>query len=229
MADVQTPIAGLSTCPLQLLLRSYRVHFAMSDSTLLRNPELLDRQRSHLLVVDVQEKLVPAIHRRDTIIRRIRFLLDVAQQLDVPVTVSEQYPQGLGHTVSELGTHPAVGTTFDKLRFSAADRFCEYVGVSPDMAPDAHDGRNQVILVGMETHVCILQTAHNLLSRGFRVYVTEDAVGSGIQHDHEIGIRRLKDAGATICTAESVAFEWCETSAVDQFKAISRLVRELRA
>ena len=201
----------------------------MSDSALLRSPELLDHQRSRLLVVDVQEKLVPVIHRSDEIIRRIVFLLNAAQQFDVPVAVSEQYPQGLGQTISELASHPKVEITFDKVRFSAADRFCEHVGISAEAAPAAHDGRNQVVLVGMESHVCVLQTGHDLLARGYRVYLAEDAVGSGTQHDHEIGVRRLHDAGATLCTAESVAFEWCETSDSEQFKGMSRLVRDLRA
>ena len=201
----------------------------MSDSALLRSPELLDRWRSRLLVIDVQEKLVPAIHGGDDIVRRIMFLLNVAGQLEIPVVVSEQYPQGLGHTLSELAGHPAVGATFDKVRFSAAECFCEHVGVSADLAPDAYDGRNQVVLAGLESHVCMLQTGLDLLARGFRVYVAEDSAGSGTQHDHEIGIQRLKDAGATICTAECVAFEWCETAEADEFKSISRLVRDLRA
>ncbi|MCH2203868.1 MAG: isochorismatase family protein [Fuerstiella sp.] len=200
----------------------------MTDLALLRNPELLCRHRSHLLVVDVQEKLIPAIHRGVDLVHRINFVLEVAHLFQVPVVVSEQYPCGLGHTVSELANHPAIGTTFDKVRFSAAECFCEHVGKSADIAPDAHEGRNQVVLVGMESHVCILQTSLDLLGRGYRVYVAEDAVGSGRQHDHEIGIHRLRDAGVTICTVESVAFEWCETADVDQFKSMSRLVRNLR-
>ena len=201
----------------------------MPDSALLRSPELLDRRRSRVLVVDVQEKLVPAIHRGNDIVSRIGVVLNAAQQFEVPVIVSEQYPQGLGPTVSELADHPAIGATFDKVRFSAADCFCEHIGISVNMAPDAHDGCNQVILAGIESHVCMLQTGLDLLARGFRVYIVEDAAGSGTQHDHEIGIRRLQDAGATICTAESVAFEWCETADDDQFKAISKLVRGLRS
>jgi len=200
----------------------------MTDSALLRSPELLCRHRSRLLVVDVQEKLIPAIHRGVDLVRRIKFVLEAAQLFQVPVVVSEQYPCGLGHTVSELANHPAIGATFDKVRFSAAECFCEHVGISANMAPDAHDGRNQVVLVGMESHVCMLQTGLDLLARGYRVYAAEDAVGSGSQHDHEIGVHRLRDAGVTICTVESVAFEWCETAEADQFKAMSRLVRNLR-
>ena len=200
----------------------------MSNSVLLRSPELLDRHRSRLLVVDVQEKLVPAIQSGDEIVRRIMFLLNASQRLKVPVVVSEQYPQGLGHTVSELANHPAVEATFEKVRFSAADRFCEHVGLSADMAPYSHDGRNQIVLAGIESHVCMLQSGFDLMARGYRVYVAEDAAGSGTQHDHQIGISRLQDAGATICTAESVAFEWCEAADAEQFKAISKLVRKLR-
>lgn len=201
----------------------------MNDSALFRSPDLLSRSRSRLLVVDVQEKLVPAIHQGDDVVRRSRFLLDAADQLGVPVVVSEQYPQGLGPTVAELGQHPAVGSTFDKMCFSAAEGFCGQTGIDPGMAPDAHDGRDQVVLVGIECHVCVLQTGHDLLARGYRVYVADDAVGSGTERDQAIGVRRLQDAGATICSVESAAFEWCETADAPQFKAMSKLIRELRA
>ncbi len=200
----------------------------MTDSSLLRSSDLLDHRRSRLLVVDVQQKLVPVIHRGEDIVRRIGFLMSAAQHMKVPVVVSEQYPDGLGPTVANLAEHSAVETTFDKVRFSAAERFCEHVGISAHIAPDAHDGRDQVILVGIESHVCVLQTGLDLLARGFRVFVVDDASGSGTQHDHEIGIRRLQNSGADICTAESVAFEWCQTAEADNFKAISNLVRDLR-
>ena len=200
----------------------------MSDSEFFRSPELLSRHRSRLLVVDVQQKLIPVIHDRESIVRRIRFLLDAAEQMEVPVMVSEQYPQGLGATIEEIGTHSTVSTVFDKLRFSAADTFCEQTGLPNAVAPDAHDGRNQVVIVGIEAHVCVLQTAFDLLARGFRVYIIEDAVGSGFARDQINAVNRLRNAGATICTAEGAAFEWCETAEADRFKAMSRLIRELR-
>lgn len=201
----------------------------MNDSALFRSTRLIDRLRSRLLVIDVQQKLVPAIHRGEDIVRRITFLLNAAQYLEVPVFVSEQYPQGLGPTVPQLADHPAIATTFDKVRFSAADRFCEHIAINSNTAPDAHDGRDQVILVGMESHVCVLQSAFDLMARGFRVFVADDATGSGNQIDHETGMQRLQNAGAAICTAESIAFEWCETAENESFKSISKLVRALRA
>lgn len=201
----------------------------MTDDALLRNPELVDRQRSTLLVVDIQEKLVPAIVRGDVVVQRTTFLLNAAEQLGVPVVVSEQYPQGLGPTVSELRGHPAVGHIFDKTRFSAAECFCAHVGIGAETAPDAHSSRDQVILVGIESHVCVLQTAFDLLGRGFRVYVVADATGSGAQSDHDIAMQRLRDVGVVICSAESVVFEWCETADAEEFRTLSKLVRGLRA
>lgn len=201
----------------------------MNDSALFRSTRLIDRLRSRLLVVDVQQKLVPAIHRGEDILRRITFLLNAARYLEVPVFASEQYPQGLGPTVPQLAGHPAIVTVFNKVRFSAADQFCKHIAINSDTSPDAHDGRDQVILVGIESHVCVLQTAFDLMARGFRVFVADDTTGSGNQIDHQIGMYRLRNAGATICTAESIAFEWCETAEVECFKEISKLVRVLRS
>jgi len=200
----------------------------MSDPAFRRSPELLSQFRSRLLVIDVQEKLIPTIYDGDAIVRRIRFMLDAAQQLKVPVIVSEQYPKGLGPTISELADHAAVETTFAKMRFSACEQFCDHAGLGADIAADAHDGRDQILLVGIEAHVCVLQTALDLAARGFRVYVAEDAVGSGAARDHATGIQRMRDAGITICTAEGAAFEWCETAEAEQFRTMSKLIRGLR-
>jgi nicotinamidase-related amidase len=205
------------------------LHISMTDSAFRRSPELLSQFRSRLLVIDVQEKLIPTIHDNQAIVRRIEFLLDSAQQLSVPVTVSEQYPTGLGPTIPALARHPAVGHTFDKVRFSACEPFCDLLKLGDHIAPDAHDGRDQILLVGIEAHVCVLQTAFDLTARGFRVYVAEDAVGSGAARDHAVGVQRLRDAGITICTAEGAAFEWCETAEAEQFRAMSKLIRGLRA
>jgi len=201
----------------------------MSDSSLLRSPYLNQRDRSRLLVVDVQEKLLPAIDAADDMIRRVRFLLDAPQLLSIPTLVSEQYPKGLGPTIAEIADHPAARDRFRKTRFSAADGFCQHFAVDPQVVPDAHDGRDQVVIVGMETHVCVLQTALDLSGRGFHVIVPADAVSAGTRRDHDIAIVRMRDNGITVCSAESVAFEWCEDSGDAAFRALSGLVRELRA
>ena len=200
----------------------------MTVSALLRSPNLLQRDRSRLLVVDVQEKLMPAIDRADEMLRRVRFLLDAAELFAVPTLVSEQYPKGLGPTVAELAQHPAAQDVFDKTRFSAADGFCTHFGIAADVAPEADDGRDQVVIVGMETHVCVMQTAMDLTGRGFRTVVVEDGVSGGSRRDHDTGLARLRDAGVSVCSAESVAFEWCEDSRDDAFRSLSGLVRKLR-
>ena len=199
-----------------------------TDASLHRHPDLLSRHRCHILVVDMQEKLVPTIAGHMELGRRIQFLLEAAGTLSVPVTVSEQYPAGLGPTVPTIRDHPAVGKVFEKQRFSACEAFCESVDLIPDMAPDAHEGRDQILLVGIEAHVCVLQTAFDLMAAGYQAYIAEDATGSGRANDHRSGIRRLRDAGAVICSAEGAAFEWCETAEAPEFRSMSQLIRQLR-
>ena len=186
-----------------------------------RNPQLLDRDRSQLLVVDVQEKLLPAISRADRVVSSIEFLLDVAAELQVPVVVSEQYPKGLGATVQQIASHCVSRRTFEKLRFSAAEGFQKLAGDSGDSLPE----RNQVVVVGIEAHICVLQTSLDLLGQGFQVVVIGDAVSSRNADEIEIALRRIRDAGGIVASAESVAFEWCETAGTDEFRQISRLVR----
>lgn len=191
-----------------------------SDHLPTRSPRLLQRQQSCLLIVDVQEKLWPVITNRHEIRDSIVFLLDIASVLNVPVFVSEQYPRGLGATVSEIADHPMEKIVFEKLRFSAANEFAGH--------PDFHSldrPIRQVVLAGIETHICILQTALDLLTRGYQVFVVEDATGSRHMSDRWPALTRIREAGGTSCTAESVAFEWCEAAGNDEFRQISRLVQ----
>ncbi|MCA9050264.1 MAG: isochorismatase family protein [Planctomycetaceae bacterium] len=182
-----------------------------------RSTELLWRERSQLLVIDVQEKLLPVIHGSETLTQSIRFLLDCAMLLDVPVVVSEQYPNGLGPTVEALQTHQSLNSArrFDKLKFSAADGFCTV----------ADDDRDQVLVVGIEAHICVLQTTLDLIARGFRVFVAADAVSSRRELDCRQALNRVRDAGGIVGSAEGFVFEWCETAGTDIFRELSRIVR----
>ena len=183
-----------------------------------RSHELLSADRSRLVIVDVQEKFIPHIAEAERVIEGCRRLLTAANILKVPATATEQYPHGLGATVSPLAEffedRPA------KLRFSAAE-------VLPWTLNES-DGptRDQIVLAGIESHVCILQTAFDLMERGSRVFVVADAVSSRSLTNHEFALQRLRDAGAVITTYESVLFEWCEVAGTDEFKRISQLVRE---
>jgi nicotinamidase-related amidase len=188
------------------------------DSALTRSGLLLSRDRSCLLVVDVQERLLPTIADHPSLLSAVQLLVRSARRLQIPIVVSEQYPKGLGSTVTQL-TEDLLGTTrFEKLRFSAAE------GLQPLLKRDL----SQIVLCGIETHVCILQTALDLISEGLQVFVVADAVGSNSVDDRRVALQRMRDSGCTIISAESVVFEWCETAAAAEFKDLSRLVREHR-
>jgi nicotinamidase-related amidase len=182
-----------------------------------RSPELLSRHHCGLLVVDVQEKLLKAIPAADRLVWNIRRLLYAARLLQVPSAATEQYPQGLGPTSAAL--RQLVPPPAAKQRFSCCDG-----QALPSDWPDR--GISQMLVVGLEAHVCVLQTVLDLLSDGYRVFVAADAVASRAERDAEIALRRMESSGATLVTVEAVLFEWCETSAAAEFKQISQLVRE---
>lgn len=181
---------------------------------------LLHRKRSQLLIVDLQQKLVPVIPDAMEILQTTAFLLTVAQIMNVPVVVSEQYPTGLGSTVSEISEHSVAKTVFEKLRFSAAQ------GLLQATSTESPSHAQRIVIAGIETHICVLQTALDLLAAGKQVFVVQDAVGSRHVADQATALDRIRQAGGTICCAESVAFEWCEVAGTDEFRQISRLVRE---
>lgn len=192
----------------------------MSDEPIpyLRSPELISRANCRLLIVDVQEKLIPLIPVADQFIKNCRKLIDAALALGIPAFGTEQYPRGLGPTVSELAA--PLGTMPEKLRFSCA----EVLGwTGPLNEPDAKD---QVIVAGIEAHVCVLQTVLDLLAVGYRVYVPADAVASRKKLDWKVALDRMSLHGAVITTTESVLFECCEVAGTEEFKTISRLVKE---
>jgi nicotinamidase-related amidase len=184
---------------------------------LARSPELMSASDTGLLVVDVQTKLISHVPGHERIVWNIRRLLDAADVLGVAAAGTEQYPQGLGGAVPELAKR--LGDMPDKLGFSCGD--CPTIF-------DAWDARGifRVLLTGIEAHVCIQQTALDLLASGRRVYVAVDAVGSRHDIDYQTALRRLDSAGATLTTTEAALFEWCERSGTPQFKQISQLVRE---
>jgi nicotinamidase-related amidase len=181
-----------------------------------RSHELLDRDASRLLIVDVQEKLLPLIAVRDRLVHNCRRLIQGAQLLGVPVFATEQYPKGLGPTAPELAE--LLDSIPDKRRFSCAEV------LDWGNAADETVDRDQVVVAGIEAHVCVLQTALDLISQGFRVYVPADAVASRGKFDWQIALERLRDSGAVLTTTESALFEWCETSTAPEFKQISRLI-----
>ena len=188
-----------------------------------QNITLISPINTVLVVVDVQERLVPAVPDRDSIVWNTRRLIDGAKLFDVPVVVTEQYPKGLGPTMPELTAALPVNTpVMEKKSFSAC--------LVPEFLNEIRRRESvcKILLTGMETHVCILQTALDLLSLGYEVHLAVDAVGSRFAGDRRIALRRLESSGALLTTTESVLFQWCRTADTPQFKAVSRLVREER-
>jgi nicotinamidase-related amidase len=180
-------------------------------------PTQMSPADTSLLVIDMQEKLVPKIHGADALVRNVSFLIDGARLLGLPVQATEQYPKGLGPTVAAL--RDRLPERPDKVGFSC----CAVPSVVESLQEAA---RPKVLLAGIETHVCVQQTALDLLNRGFRVYVAADAVGSRYPLDHELALRRMERAGAVLVTAETAVFEWVGGADHPKFKEVSRLVQE---
>lgn len=182
-----------------------------------RSPEMMSAGDTALLVVDVQERLVPAIAAHERVVWNVRRLIDGARVLGLPVVATEQYPQGLGPTVPELAER--LGEIPAKLTFSCGG--CAQV---------FHDlesrGIFKLLVCGMETHVCVQQTVLDLLAAGWRVYVAVDAVGSRYALDRDTALARMDSSGATLTTTEAALFEWCQVAGTPQFREISRLARE---
>lgn len=193
-----------------------------ADSPCVRSLELLSRHDSRLLIVDMQEKLLPAIRRHKKVVANCVKLVSAATLLGPPVFATEQYPRGLGPTVPELAD--LLEERPEKQRFSCTEALAW--GTANETADPALRDRTKVVIAGIEAHVCVLQTAMDLLADGFQVYVAADAVGSRRRLDRQIALQRMADSGAVITTTESILFEWCETAAADEFKEISRLVKE---
>jgi nicotinamidase-related amidase len=183
----------------------------------MKHPTHLSAQESAILVIDVQEKLMAKIPAAAAITRNIAFLLDAAKLLAVEVVGTEQYPQGLGATLPPLAER--LPTRPEKLAFSS----CAVPGLV-DGFRARH--RTKIVLVGIETHVCVLNTALDFLADGFHVYLAVDALASRYAIDHDVALRRLTQAGAIPVTVETCVFEWLGGSNHPQFKPISALVQE---
>ena len=187
---------------------------------MLTHPNLVSIDNSLLLVIDIQSKLVAVMPENDAdqMLDNSGRLIEAAKTLDIPVLLTEQYPKGLGSTdhqlIKKLATNTAI---FDKTGFSclAADGFTEALKQS---------GRKQIIVIGQETHVCVLQTALELSNLGYQVHVVEDAVSSRKTEHKLFALQRMQQQGITITCHESVLFEWLKNSNHPDFKSISGLL-----
>lgn len=179
-----------------------------------RPARILDPERAALVVVDVQEAFRPAVLHFEETARNVGTLVQGAQILGVPVIVSEQYPKGLGRTVPEVADHLDGAEPLEKVCFSAVDAEGFDLG-----------GRDQVLVCGIETHVCVSQTVHGLLDRGVEVHVACDAVSSRSEENLELGLHKMEGSGAVLSSVETALFELCGAAGSQEFREIQGLVK----
>lgn len=184
--------------------------------------ERLDPKTTLLLVVDVQDKLAPAMppEALATLVKNTTILLETAKVLGVSVVASEQYPKGLGPTVPALAEKlTALGVTpLPKMTFDACSDLAIARAIS-DRDPRA------VVVTGMESHVCVFQTARELVKRGYATYVVADAVTSRREENRQVGLSLAERAGAIVTATETVTFDLLGKAGTDAFRAVSKLVR----
>jgi nicotinamidase-related amidase len=182
---------------------------------------LIDAIRSSLLIVDVQERLLPAMADGVHVVSRCSILLKAAKVLDVPVAVSEQYPKGLGHTVEALKADIGNAPVFEKLTFS-----CWRDITMRAAFIKLHDiGRPQIIVAGTEAHVCVAQTALDLAQAGFGVFVVADAVSSRAESSKTLALTRMAQSGIDVINTEMAVFELLGKAGTPAFKELSALIK----
>jgi nicotinamidase-related amidase len=183
-----------------------------------RTTSRIDRANTAATIIDVQERLYPIIHDNELMTRNIVTLIKGLKALDVPILITQQYTKGLGTTIAPikeaLGNHEHI----EKMSFSC----CGDDGFIDEFE---RLGRKNIILMGIESHVCVLQTALDLLDKGYTPILIEDCVSSRKPNDKKIAVKRMRSEGAVISTCESILFELTVVSGTEQFKAISKLVK----
>jgi nicotinamidase-related amidase len=176
----------------------------------------LEKEKSQFLLVDMQEKLFPYIVGNEIIVKKVKTLMEGMKALEVPMMAAQQYPKGLGNTIEEL--RPYFSKYHDKMTFSCCG--------NEALVKELHEQNSKnVIVAGIEAHICVLQTVIDLKEFGFQPIVVVDAIGSRTRSDYEIALERMKYEGAILTTVESILFELCYQAGSDAFRTISRLVK----
>jgi nicotinamidase-related amidase len=179
---------------------------------------LIKPDQSCLIVIDIQERLVPAMQAPARVIRNTKTLMMAASRLGIPMLLTEQYPAGLGHIVPELQQFAGNGKIFEKMHFSCMNE--------PAFAAEFKSlGRRQAAIVGMEAHICVMQTGVDLMEQGFEIFVVTDATASRTLESEKACLDRLSAAGAGIVTTEMVVFEWLGRAGTPEFKELLREIK----
>lgn len=176
---------------------------------------ILNAKQSQVLLIDIQSRLAPAIFDSAAVSQAAAWVLQIASLCEVPVLATEQYPKGLGHTLPALLELLPEQAIFEKIHFSALKEkaIAEAIAVK---------NRPQVVVIGTESHVCVLQSVLDLLAAGYQVFVVIEAVGSRTPENKQLALSRMQQAGAVIISQEMLAFEWLERAGTELFRQISK-------
>jgi nicotinamidase-related amidase len=194
------------------------VSIAPDSTEVARRP--LEADQCALVVVDIQEKLLPPIFNKESLVKNSQLLIRLAKILSMPILVTTQYSKGLGPTVSEIASLLSDVPATDKMEFGCfgSDQFRSGLKAMPG-------NRNTVLLCGMESHICVMQTALGALNEGYLVHVASDAVGSRAEWNWKIGLERMKSAGAVISSTEMMMYELLRCSGTPQFKELLQYLK----
>lgn len=178
----------------------------------------IKKENSIALIIDIQERLLPVVDQNQELTANVTRLVEGLKVLDIPIIVSEQYRKGLGNTVTEISNLISPFEPLEKLAFSCCDD-------NNIMNVIKASGKKNVIICGIESHICVLQTVIDLLANGFVPVVVADCVSSRKPSDKKTGLYRMRSEGAVITSYESILFELCQFAGTDQFKAISKIIK----
>ncbi len=184
----------------------------------MRHPNLLREEDALLVIVDIQTKLLNVMFEKERLVSSCRKLVEACRLLEISVVVTEQYPKGMGPTDPRILEVLGDAKAIEKLSFSCC-------GVDDFNRKVSTFGKKQIVVMGIEAHVCILQTVHDLLHQGYLVYVPYDAVSSRKESDCKNALERMSQAGAVIGSVESAVFELMERAGTPSFKKISKLIK----
>jgi nicotinamidase-related amidase len=178
----------------------------------------LESNDSVLLIIDIQDKLAAVMKERDRVVKNNLLLIELSKMLKIPVVVTEQYPKGLGRTVPEIRAVLSEYRPVEKMTFNCCSE-------SAFLSEIRKHGRKKVIITGMETHICVLQTTAGLLQDGFIPHVVQDAVCSRTKENWKTGTEFMRDAGAVVTCTETALFQLLKVAGTEEFKAVSRMIK----
>lgn len=181
------------------------------------NKFILDKDQAILMVIDIQERLVPAMSDADQVINNTNILISAAKEFNMPMITTEQYPRGLGPTVPQLKGNIDPNYLFEKTSFTA---YTEDVKRTLEKL-----GRKKIIIAGMETHVCVFQTIRDLLTEGYEVFVASDGVCSRSEKNYKNGLLLIENMGGVITNTETIVFDLLKAAGTPEFKVLSKLIK----